>query len=517
MNADTRQPESPRLTVALIVRDAQATLPTTLESVRGLADEIVVVDTGSADYTRDVARRYAQKVIGHRWDDDFAAARNAGLAAAQGEWVLWLDAGETLPAREQSFVRGWLQSQTAADHVGLLFVGVPPLRPEGSVERIARARLHPRLPGLTFSGRVAESLSPAARRLGLTDQLIDATVWRTTAEHASETKRRKAQRNLQIAEREVSDRGPSPRMSIVIGEARLDLGQFDQAAAAFRRALETSARGSLEALWAYYGLLTTFDSAPAAGEAQLATCLQALESFPFDAQLLCAMGNYLQLRDHFELAARSFETAFRYGQAHPELWHLEDLQSVAGAARGLALQLAGKIEDAERALREAIDSLPDDGRLRRRLGELYVEQGNQQAAVEQFGRLRLPSAEVDLLKTAVRGACLAAKQNWSAALSYLKAAFDEGSRDPLTLRWYTLTLLATEAFATARTVLAAWKTVDPDNGEAARFTEFLDRQGPTLVLESAEEGRTLRLDQAAKGSGKPRSGAAAKRSEESNR
>ena len=46
------------LTAALIVRDAQASLPATLECVRGLADEIVVVDTGSADYTRDVARRY---------------------------------------------------------------------------------------------------------------------------------------------------------------------------------------------------------------------------------------------------------------------------------------------------------------------------------------------------------------------------------------------------------------------------------------------------------------------------
>ncbi|MFO0900283.1 MAG: glycosyltransferase [Pirellulales bacterium] len=518
MNAETRPTTNPpRLTAALIVRDAQASLPGTLEGVRGWADEIVVVDTGSADYTRDVARRYTPKVLGYRWDDDFSAARNAALAAAQGEWVLWLDAGETLAPREASFIRGWLEGQTTQDHVGLLFISVPPARPEGSVERVARARLQPRVPGLTFAGRVAESLAPAARRLGITEQLLDATLCRTAVEHVPETKRRRAQRNIRLAELEIADRGPSPRMSIVIGEARLDLGQFDQAAAAFRRALETSVRGSLDALWAYYGLLTTFESVPAAGEAQLATCLQALESFPFDAQLLCAMGNYLQLRDRFDLAARSFETAFRFGQVHPELWHLDDLTAVAGAARGLALQLAGQEAEAESALREAIESLPDDPRLRRRLGELYIQQGNQRAAVEQFGRLRLPATELDPLKSAVRGACLAAKQNWAAALSYLKAAFDEGCRDLVALRWYTLSLLATEAFATARQVLEAWKTIDPESGEAARFREFLERQGPALVLETDAEGRTLRVDPADTPPGAPLRGARAAKPEESSR
>jgi tetratricopeptide (TPR) repeat protein len=347
--------------------------------------------------------------------------------------------------------------------------------------------------------------------------MIDATLWRTAAEHSPEVKRKRALRNLRLAELEVADRGPSPRSSIVMGEARLDLGQFDQAAAAFRRALETTVRGSLDALWAYYGLLTAFDHAPAASEAQLATCLQAMESFPLDAQLLCAMGNYLQQRDRFDLAARAFETAFRYGQVHPELWHLGDLTAVAGAARGLALQLAGQDAAAETALREAIDSLPDDARLRRRLGELYVQQGNQRAAVEQFGRLRLPASELDLLETAVRGACLAAKQNWSAALSYLKAAFEEGCRDLLALRWYMLTLLATEAFATARTVLEAWQMVDPESGEAERFREFLDRQGPALVLEAGDEGRQLRLDPAAAPPGAPRGAVRATKPEESSR
>src|SRR5437660_1581456 len=88
----------PRLSVAMIVRSCAAELAATLRSVRDLADEIVVLDTGSTDGTREVASQCGARVFQQPWADDFAAARNACLAHASGEWVLWLDAGETLPA-----------------------------------------------------------------------------------------------------------------------------------------------------------------------------------------------------------------------------------------------------------------------------------------------------------------------------------------------------------------------------------------------------------------------------------
>jgi glycosyltransferase involved in cell wall biosynthesis len=75
----------------MIVRDEEANLPRVIGSIRGLADEIVVVDTGSTDRTVEVAASLGARVDRFAWRDDFAAARNRSLALARGAWVLVLD------------------------------------------------------------------------------------------------------------------------------------------------------------------------------------------------------------------------------------------------------------------------------------------------------------------------------------------------------------------------------------------------------------------------------------------
>jgi hypothetical protein len=85
------------LTITLIVRNEEQTLGRCLDSVRGLADEIVVVDTGSTDATRQIATERRARVVEFPWCDDFAAARNESLRQATGRWVLWLDADEYCP------------------------------------------------------------------------------------------------------------------------------------------------------------------------------------------------------------------------------------------------------------------------------------------------------------------------------------------------------------------------------------------------------------------------------------
>jgi tetratricopeptide (TPR) repeat protein len=86
----------PRLSLCMIVRNEQEMLPDCLASVRGVVNEIVVVDTGSSDGTREVARHSGAVVVERAWDDDFAAPRNEALRHATGEWILQLDADERL-------------------------------------------------------------------------------------------------------------------------------------------------------------------------------------------------------------------------------------------------------------------------------------------------------------------------------------------------------------------------------------------------------------------------------------
>lgn len=85
-----------KLSLCMIVKDEEKTLPKCLGSVRNVVDEIVVLDTGSTDRTVHIAKKFGAKVHEFQWCNDFSAARNEALKYVTGDWVLVLDADESL-------------------------------------------------------------------------------------------------------------------------------------------------------------------------------------------------------------------------------------------------------------------------------------------------------------------------------------------------------------------------------------------------------------------------------------
>ena len=83
------------MSLTMIVRDEENNLPYCLESVRGIFDEIVVVDTGSTDRTIEIARSFGPGCE-FEWIDSFAAARNEALSHATGDYAFWLDADDVV-------------------------------------------------------------------------------------------------------------------------------------------------------------------------------------------------------------------------------------------------------------------------------------------------------------------------------------------------------------------------------------------------------------------------------------
>jgi glycosyltransferase involved in cell wall biosynthesis len=97
------------ISLCLIVRNEQELLPRCLDSVRGVVDEIILVDTGSTDNTIKIAETYGARIYHYVWSDDFAAARNVSLAQANCEWILVLDADEVLTESFCSHIKSFLQ------------------------------------------------------------------------------------------------------------------------------------------------------------------------------------------------------------------------------------------------------------------------------------------------------------------------------------------------------------------------------------------------------------------------
>ena len=85
-----------KISVCMIVRQEQDVLARCLDCVKQFADEIIIVDTGSKDKTKEIAKRYTDKVVDFEWCDDFSKARNFSFSLATCEYIMWLDADDVI-------------------------------------------------------------------------------------------------------------------------------------------------------------------------------------------------------------------------------------------------------------------------------------------------------------------------------------------------------------------------------------------------------------------------------------
>lgn len=131
---------APVITISLcmIVRDEEQVLARCLDSVKDLVDEIVIVDTGSMDGTKDIAAKYTNQIYHFDWIDDFSAARNVSFRYATQDYILWLDADDWLQENDlEKFKRLKMALEPNVDSVCMdYYVAFDPLgQPTAVVKR----------------------------------------------------------------------------------------------------------------------------------------------------------------------------------------------------------------------------------------------------------------------------------------------------------------------------------------------------------------------------------------------
>jgi GT2 family glycosyltransferase len=202
-----------QISLCMIVRDEAAMLADCLISARDAVDELIIVDTGSTDATREIARVAGAQVIDFLWCDDFAAARNKSIAHAQGDWVLYLDADERLAPGTAATIRAaacrddfdcGLLAVHNASRLDASFVDVL----SGSArmdDPVLQRRLMRRTPDLRFSGLVHEDLGQwLAARERRSQVLTGALIHLGYAPEVAQA-RGKLARNLQLLQRQVQE------------------------------------------------------------------------------------------------------------------------------------------------------------------------------------------------------------------------------------------------------------------------------------------------------------------------
>lgn len=108
------------ISLCMIVKNEEDVLARCLNSVRDLVDEIIIVDTGSADRTKEIASAFTEKLYDFTWQDDFAAARNASFEKAKMEYCMWLDADDVLLEADRQRFRRMKETMSGREDIVML-------------------------------------------------------------------------------------------------------------------------------------------------------------------------------------------------------------------------------------------------------------------------------------------------------------------------------------------------------------------------------------------------------------
>jgi tetratricopeptide (TPR) repeat protein len=189
-----------RLSLCMIVKDEADMLPGFLERVRGLWDELVVVDTGSSDNSVALLEAAGAQVLHQPWRHDFALARNQSLDAATGQWIIFLDPDEYVSPAFVAQARAVLDDEA----VGAATVAMQNVREDGHVQEACLLRMFRRAPEVRFRHAihedVAETLLPQLRASGQAIVHLAAPINHLGYRKAIAQARNKKQRDTAIIE-----------------------------------------------------------------------------------------------------------------------------------------------------------------------------------------------------------------------------------------------------------------------------------------------------------------------------
>lgn len=345
----------PTLSAVYVVKDEEALLPASLKSVRGVADEIVVVvDSRTTDRTREIAREFGATIGSFDWCDDFSAARNHALSLAACEWIFGLDADERLTPESTPVLRqalngdatGYFCTLVADDLLRYLsprvFRNRPEIRYEGIVHEMPPIGL----------GRW-ETIPVEIQHVGYTPELL--------------VSRGKYERNLRLLEREIGRVPDDPFAYFNRSAVLVSLGRYSEAERSAREAIAKWQVAKLDT--GYVGQMFGALAHALAGQGRLSESLDvALEGLRYstDPELLYevgatyyslgqfadALGPFFASRDVAKKALRGEVTIAAYDPALST--HRTD------AAIALACLRMGRLDAAFFHVRRAIDA--GDGR-----------------------------------------------------------------------------------------------------------------------------------------------------------
>lgn len=348
------------IALAMIVKDEEDQLADCLASVKDIVDEICIVDTGSTDFTLEVARSFNAKIGVYLWSDDFSAMRNESLRLCTMEWILVLDADERIAKEDlprlKSLAKGphdccyrlttrnYTNNTAIADYQPCE-PGDPHAQGFSGWFPSTKVRFFPNRRGAKFQGKVHELVNQSLEQQGIRVLDCPVAVHHYNLLKSADSIAKKQERYLQLGRDKVAAFPNDPNAHIELGAQYADVGDWANAAASYREALKRDGRNAA-ALRDLGGALHMLKR-PEEAKRALQLALEVDSTQPAAWRNL---GVVLAEEKQWDAACECFRNALKHDPNWPD----------AHRYLSVAIEGAGRLEEAVQESRKALDKLPDD-------------------------------------------------------------------------------------------------------------------------------------------------------------
>jgi len=412
----------PLVSLCMIVRNEEQNLARCLATVQDLAQEIVIVDTGSTDRTREIAEKFGARVIEMTWCDDFSAARNMFMEHATGKWIMWMDADDVLPADQHEPLQQLLSSLGDAPCAYHFWVNSPEGNENSVANSLTQIRLFRADSRLRWTRRVHEQISPACEKLGYPEVFTEIRIQHLGYRDPA-LMQRKINRDLRLLRMEYATNPQEPGTLLYLGLNLMKTGKHAEALSYLMQAYQVTQNASQQYVAVILSLLVDCLIRNGQMEHALTISTEAMRRFPKDLGISVQHAQLLFHQRQNTMAINVLRDCLSRPPVRETFFGSQGLLN----GREIKMLLARiytdeqNFRDAERLYQELIADQPTDEHLWGYLGALYLTEkrlGDVEYAIRQVDKCPRGKGVAEVLRAAIK----LEQNNLSAARQHCEAA-----------------------------------------------------------------------------------------------
>ncbi|WP_196598643.1 glycosyltransferase family 2 protein [Pectinatus frisingensis] len=302
-----------KISACVIVKNEADNLQTWLTCMQKIADEFIIVDTGSTDDTKQAAFRGGANVYDFIWKDDFAAAKNYAISKAKGDWILFFDADEYFSAMVAMKMREQLNAFLYNNNIdGFLckLINIDKDKDNQVLSSFYQLRIFRNKLGITYEGAIHEELRNNGKSMRLVALSADIYAYHTG--YSSSINNLKLKRNLDLLKKQIYLNGERPEFYPYLATCYFGLQDYEKAANYLQKFIDSGINMLGAEVYVYLQYIDALKLAGHSHDEIVQALEKALQKFPVSADFNYKKGIMLFEENKFISAEKYLNKALRF-------------------------------------------------------------------------------------------------------------------------------------------------------------------------------------------------------------